>query len=59
MKQNAMKFMLLLCIGVAFLVLLVVFAREFPNREEQSQPTDNQTTVQTSEVTEPSETVLP
>ena len=59
MKQNAMKFMLLLCIGVACLVLLVVFAREFSGREAQPQPTESQITVQTSEVTEPSETVLP
>lgn len=62
MKHNVIKFILLLCVGVAFLMLLLVFATEFYRGEQPEQTTDAQTTEQTTvETTEevPSETVLP
>jgi len=62
MNQNVIKTILLVCIGIAFLGLLILFALEFGGVQVPEQTTGGQTTVQTSEatvVTEPSETAAP
>ncbi len=60
MKRNVLKLLLLICIGVAFLALLMLFAREFPEKEkpEDTAASTTEQTVQTTETQSPTETTV-